>query len=145
MISDKHKALRRAVKEVFPHAFKQPCLVHKMRNILSKLTRKAHKEMKPLLHQVFHASGYEEGLKLGRELIARFKRSYTSAMEGLGEDLDECLTFLKFPKAHWKAIHTTNLLERMFGERKRRTKVPPRFPAESSRLRLLYATLITAF
>jgi len=144
VVSDKHKALRRAAREVFLHAFRQPCLAHKMRNILCKLPRKAQKEMKPLLHQVFHATSYEKGLKRGKELIARFQGMYTSAMECLGEDLEECLTYLKFPEAHWKAIRTTNLLERMFGEGRRRTKVIPRFPTESSGLRLLFATLITA-
>ncbi|MDP2950430.1 MAG: transposase [Chloroflexota bacterium] len=47
-------------------------------------------------------------------------------------------------RAHWRAIRTTNLLERIFGEGRRRTKVIPRFPTESSGLRLLYASLITA-
>lgn len=144
VVSDKHKALRRAVKEVFPHAFRQPCLAHKMRNILCKLPRKVQKEMKKLVGQVFYASSYEEGLKLGKELVARFKDIYPSAMECLGEDLEQCLTYLKFPQAHWKAIRTTNLLERMFGEGRRRTKVIPRFPTESSGLRLLFATLVTA-
>jgi len=65
-------------------------------------------------------------------------------MECLGEDLVECLTYLKFPKAHWKAIRTSNLLERTFGEGKCRTKVIPRFPTESAGLRLFYASLITA-
>jgi len=144
VVSDKHKALRRAVREVFPHALKQPCLAHKMRNILCKLPRKAQKEMKALLHQVYRASSYQEGLRLGRELIARFRGLYPSAMECLGEDLEECLTYLKFPQAHWKAIRTTNLLERLFGEGRRRTKVIPRFPTESSGLRLVYASLLTA-
>lgn len=144
VISDKHKALRRAVKEVFPHAFRQPCLAHKMRNILCKLPRNVQKEMKKLVGQVFYASSYEEGLKRGKELITRFQGLYPSAMECLGEDLEECLTYLKFPQAHWRAIRTTNLLERMFGEGRRRTKVIPRFPTESSGLRLLYASLITA-
>ena len=144
VISDKHKGLKKAVREVFPHALKQPCLAHKMRNILCKLPKKIEKEMKPLIKQVFYASSYEEGLKLGHELIARFKGRYTSAMECLGEDLVECLTYLRFPQAHWKVIRTTNLLERTFGEGKRRTKVIPRFPTESAGLRLLYATLITA-
>ena len=144
VVSDKHKGLKKAVREVFPHALKQPCLAHKMRNILCKLPKKIEKEMKPPIKQVFYASSYEEGLKLGHELIARFKDRYPSAMECLKEDLEECLTYLKFPEAHWKAIRTSNLLERTFGEGKRRTKVVPRFPTESSALRLLYATLITA-
>lgn len=144
VVSDKHKGLKKAVREVFPHAFKQPCLAHKMRNILCKVPRKMQKEMKHLVQQVFYASSYEEGLRLGQELIARFGDRYSSAMECLGEDLKECLTYLKFPEAHHKAIRTTNLLERMFGEGKRRTKVIPRFPSEKACLRLLCASLITA-
>jgi len=142
--SDKHKGLKKAVREVFPHAFKQPCLAHKIRNILCKLPKKIEKEIKPLIKQVFYASSYEEGIKLGNELIARFRDRYTSAMECLEEDLAECLTYLRFPSAHWKVIRTSNLLERTFGEGRRRTKVIPRFPTESAGLRLLYATLITA-
>ena len=142
--SDKHKGLKKAVREVFPHAFKQPCLAHKMRNILCKLPKKIEKELKELIKQVYYASSYEDGLKLGHELIARFKDRYTSAMECLEEDLAECLTYLRFPQAHWKVIRTSNLLERTFGEGRRRTKVIPRFPTESAGLRLLYATLITA-
>ncbi len=95
--------------------------------------------MKPLIKQVYYASSYEEGLELGHELIARFRGRYTSAVECLGEDLAECLTYLRFPKAHWKVIRTSNLLERTFGEGKRRTKVIPRFPTESAGLRRLYA------
>jgi len=142
--SDKHKGLKKAVREVFPHALKQPCLAHKMRNILCKLPKKIEKEIKSLIKQVYYASNYEEGLRLGHELIARFRDRYPSAMECLEEDLEECLTYLKFPQAHWKAIRTSNLLERTFEEGRRRIKVIPRFPAESSALRLLYATLITA-
>ncbi|MCK4354578.1 MAG: transposase [Dehalococcoidia bacterium] len=108
------------------------------------MRKKIEKEIKPLIKRVYYASSYEEGLKLGHELIARFKGRHTSVMECLEEDLAECLTYLKFPQAHWKAIRTSNLLERTFGEGKRRTKVIPRFPTESAGLRLLYATLITA-
>jgi transposase-like protein len=115
-----------------------------MGNILSKLPKKTQKEMKPLVQPVFYAESYEQGLRRGQELIARFKNNYTSAMECLEGDLEECLTYLKFPEAHWRAIQTSNILERTFGEGRRRTKVIPRFPTESSGVRLLYASLITA-
>jgi len=62
----------------------------------------------------------------------------------LEEALEECLTYLEFPQAHQKAIRTINLLERVFGEGRRRTKVIPRFPSENACLRLLHASLITA-
>jgi len=65
-------------------------------------------------------------------------------MECLSKDLEDCLTYLQFPKEHHRRIRTTNLLERTFGEGRRRTKVIPRFPTESSCLRLLFAALVTA-
>ncbi len=97
-----------------------------------------------LAQQVFYASSYDEGIRLGKELIDRFGDRYPSAMECLGVGLEECLTYLKFPVAHHKVIRTTNMLERLFGEGRRRTKVIPRFPSEESCLRLVYASLITA-
>lgn len=65
-------------------------------------------------------------------------------MKCLERDLEECLTVLTFPFAHRVKIRTTNLLERLFGEGKRRTKVIPRFTSESSGLTLLFAVLVDA-
>ena len=65
-------------------------------------------------------------------------------MECLEKDLEECVTYLKFPQEHHKRTRTTNRLERLQGEGRRRTKVIPRFPTERSCLSLLFATLITA-
>jgi transposase-like protein len=65
-------------------------------------------------------------------------------MACLEQDLEACLVYLKFPKDHHKSIRTTNLLERTFGEGRRRTKVIPRFPTETACLKLVFATLLTA-
>jgi putative transposase len=65
-------------------------------------------------------------------------------MECLERDLEECVTYLRFPDAHHPRIRTTNRLERLNGESRRRAKVIPRFPTERSCLSLLYASLITA-
>ena len=100
--------------------------------------------MKCLVQQVFYAQSYEEGLRLGHELIARSGDRYSSAMECLGEHVEQCLTYLRLCQAHWRAIRATKVLERMFGEGRRRTKVIPLFPSENASLRLLYASLITA-
>lgn len=144
VIIDGNPGVKKALREVFPHALRQRCQVHKMRNILAKLPRSIQAKMKRLIQQVFHASTYDEGLRRGRALIARFKARYPSAMACLEEDLEACLVHLKFPKEHWVRIRTTNLLERTFGEGRRRTKVVGRFPTEAACLQLLYATLITA-
>jgi len=144
VIIDGNPGLKKALREVFPHALRQRCQVHKMRNLLAKLPRSMQAKMKRLIHQVFYAASYDEGLRRGRALIARFKGRYPSAMACLEEDLEACLVHLKFPKEHWVRIRTTNLLERTFGEGRRRTKVIGRFPTEAACLQLLYATLITA-
>ncbi len=77
--------------------------------------------------------------------IARFRYRYPAAMECLERDLEECVTYLRFPAAHHRRIRTTNRLERLTGEGRQRAKVIPRFPTERSCLALLYASLVTAF
>jgi len=144
VIIDGNPGLKKALREVFPHALRQRCQVHKMRNILAKLPRTMQAKMKRLIQQVFHAASYDDGLRRGRALIARFKARYPSAMACLEDDLEACLVHLKFPKEHHIRLRTTNLLERTFGEGRRRTKVIGRFPTEAACLQLLYATLITA-
>jgi transposase-like protein len=69
---------------------------------------------------------------------------YPEAMKCLGTDLEECLTVLRFPEPHRKRIRTTNLLERLFGEGRRRTKVIPRFMNDKSGLGLMFAVLVDA-
>ncbi len=144
VVIDGAPGLVKAVKRVWPHAYRQRCQVHKMRNILSKLPRMMQPKMKSLVHQVFRAPSYAVALKRGRDLIARFKDRYTAAMECLERDLEECVTHLRFPEDHHQRIRTTNRLERLNGESRRRTKVIPRFPTERSCLTLLYASLLTA-
>ena len=144
VIGDGNPGLWRAVKQVFPGVRRQRCQVHKLRNILAKLPKLAAAQLKPLLQQVFLAPDHATGLRRGRALIARFRARYPSAMECLEKDLEECLTYLLFPKEHQKRLRTTNLLERTFEESRRRTKVVPRFPTERACLTLVYATLITA-
>jgi len=144
VIFDGNAGLKKALRRVWPRAFRQRCQAHKMRNILAKLPRLMQGKLKPLVWQVFRAPSYDAALKRGRALIARFKDRYTAAMECLEKDLEECVTYLRFPEEHHTRIRTTNRLERLQGEGRRRTKVIPRFPTERSCLALLYATLITA-
>ena len=101
-------------------------------------------KMKDLVTQVFQAPSYTVAVKRGRDLIAKFKDRYPAAMECLERDLEECITYLRFPEAHHRRIRTTNRLERLNGESRRRTKVIPRFPTERSCLTLLYASLMAA-
>jgi putative transposase len=144
VVMDGAPGLVKAVKRVWPRAYRQRCLAHKMRNIVAKLPRLMQAKMKDLVTQVFQAPSHAAALKRGRDLIAKFKDRYPAAMECLERDLEECVIYLRFPEAHHRRIRTTNRLERLNGESRRRTKVIPRFPTERSCLTLLYATLMTA-
>jgi putative transposase len=144
IVMDGAPGLVKAVKRMWPRAYRQKCQVHKMRNILAKLPRLMQAKMKGLVHQVFLAPTFATAMKRGRDLIAKFKDRYPAAMECLERDLEECVTYLRFPEAHHRRIRTTNRLERLNGEGRRRTKVIPRFPTERSCLSLLYASLVAA-
>lgn len=144
VIHDGNSGLKKATREGFPYSLYQRCQVHKMRNILSKLPRDMQGKMKRIIHEAFYAQTYEKGLKIAKDIIARFEDEFPSAMECLADGLEETLCVLKFPATHRKSIRSTNLLERLLGESKRRTKVIPRFPTEKSCLSLVYAVLIDA-
>lgn len=145
VISDGAPGLKKAVRKVFPKALQQRCQVHKMRNILCKLPRNIQSVMKKKVQRVFtKAPDFATAVRWGRELVAEYQELYPAAMECLAKDLEECLSCLKFPKAHALRIRTTNLLERTFGESRRRTKVIPFFFKEQAGLNLVFASLITA-
>jgi transposase-like protein len=114
-VFDGNPGLKKASKEVFPRAHRQRCQAHKMRNMLCKLPKGVLKEIKLLAQRVSLAPSYAVGLRRGRALINRFKGQYSAAMECLEKDLEERLTYLKFPRERWRSIRATNLLERTLG------------------------------
>lgn len=77
-------------------------------------------------------------------IVAMYREQFPEAMKCLATDLDEVLTALRFPDSHRERIRTTNLLERLFGEGKRRSKVIPRSMSEKSGLSLMFAVLVDA-
>ena len=77
-------------------------------------------------------------------IVEKYREAFPEAMKCLEKDLEECLISLKLPLAHRRQTRTTNLLERLFGEGKRRSKVIPRFNSEAGCLSLLFAVLVDA-
>lgn len=143
-VIDGNSGLRRAVRESFPGAWVQRCQVHRMRNILCKLPEKARPGLKKLLQKAFTAQRFQAGLEQAQGIVAAYREDYPEAMKCLATDLEECLTALHFPESHRGRIRTTNLLERLFGEGRRRSKIVPRFMNESSGLSLMFAVLVDA-
>jgi transposase-like protein len=143
-VIDGNAGVRKAVGRKLPGTMVQRCQVHKLRNIVNKLPHVARPTIRKLIRKAFTAARYEEGLAQARSVIEQYREQFPAAMKCLERDLEECLTALKFPFAHRVQIRTTNLLERLFGEGKRRTKVIPRFTSEASGLSLAFAVLVDA-
>ena len=141
-ITDGNPGVIRAVEEVFPLGPRQRRQKHKRENVLGKAPKEVSDELQREIWKSFHAAGYDEGLRIGREVIAKFKDRFPAATACLEEDLEACLQCLKLPAEHQKKIRTTNLLERLFEENRRRIKVIPHFFAEKAGMKLVYATLL---
>jgi len=141
-VTDGNPGVIQAVEEIFPLGLRQRCQKHRMENILGKAPKEVADELQKEIYRSFHAASYEEGLRIGREIIAKFKSRFPDAMACLEDDLEACLQCLKLPAEHQKKIRTTNLLERLFEENRRRVKVIPHFFAEKAGMKLVYATLL---
>jgi putative transposase len=142
IVTDGNPGVLKAIEEVFPQSLKQRCQRHRMENILGKAPKEVHEELKAAILESFHADNYEDGLENGREVIQRYSHRFPSAMKCMEETLEACLQVLKLPREHHKRLRTANLLERTFGENKRRTKVIPHFFTEKAALKLTYAVLL---
>lgn len=142
IVTDGNPGVLKAIEEVFPRSLKQRCQKHRLENILGKAPKEVHEELKGAILESFHAESYEEGLKKGQEVIEHYRNRFPGAMNCMEETLEDCLQALKLPPAHHKRLRTANLLERTFGENKRRTKVIPHFFTEKAALKLTYAVLL---
>lgn len=139
--TDGAPGLIKAAREVFFKSLPIRCWFHGMANILDKVPDDARNEVKAHLMAVRDAPTFEAGEARAEEFIRTYQRHFPSAVECFQDDLEARLNHLKLPVEHRKKVRTTNLLERAFGEQKRRTKVIPRFFDEKSCLKLVFAAL----
>ena len=138
-IIDGNAGLRRAVGEIWPRAAVQRCCVHKFRN----LERKAPKHVLSVIRDDFHQIVYAANIDAARAAYETFERAWGKRCPGvvasLREGGDELLTFFAFPKAQWKTLRTTNTIERLHGEFRRRVKTQGSLPSEDAALVLLFS------
>jgi transposase-like protein len=142
IVADGAPGIWKAVGELWPGAAEQRCTVHALRNVLAKLPRRHHAEVKARYWKALdEAASAGEAKQALLALVADYRRSYPSAMAVIERDADELVAHLRFPLVHRKRTRSTNLLERTFVEVRRRTKVIGRFPGETSALSLIWAVL----
>jgi transposase-like protein len=130
-----------AVAEVFPKSLRQRCLFHKTGNVLDKVADSDRAEVKAMIQAAYYAPNQEVARMMASKVLESYQNVYPSAMNSFQDDWEACIAYLRCPHVHHKRIRTTNLLERSFGEQRRRTKVIPRFFTERSCLKLVFATV----
>jgi putative transposase len=137
-IIDGHPGLRKAVGLVWPEARVQRCTVHKLRNLERKAPKHALAEVKADFHRIVYA----ESLSAARGAVSAFERKWRTRSPGMARTLqeggEELLTFFAFPKAQWKTLRTTNVIERLHEEFRRRVKTQGGLPTEDAALVLLF-------
>src|SRR5438128_5519571 len=138
-IIDGNAGLRRAVELVWPRAAVQRCCVHKLRN----LERKAPKHALAAIRDDFHRIVYATNADAARTAYTLFERTWGKRCSGvvtsLREGGEELLTFFRFPKEQWKTLRTTNKIERLHEEFRRRVKTQSSLPTEDSAVVLLFS------
>ena len=137
VISDAHSGLVAAIGEGFPGTSWQRCKVHFMRNILAKVPKTAKESFAADLKQIWLAPNADEARKKAKEFIAKYESKYPAAVECLEAGLEDSLTFYAFPSIDPRKIATSNMIERLNREIRRRTKVVGIFPNTKSYLRLV--------
>lgn len=141
-ISDGNQTMINAMTKKFPAAARQRCVVHKMDNVLDYVPSKQREQVEPELKALFYQKDRQAADQAVAAFIEKYQKIYPSAIECLQRDLEACLTFYAYPKEHWKTIRTTNVIERLFGEVKRRShKMAAAFRTEDSCL-LLFSAVI---
>ena len=138
-IIDGNAGLRRAVGLVWPKAAVQRCCVHKLRNLERKAPKHALAEIRDDFHRIVYAANADTA----RTAYAAFERTWNKRCPGvvtsLREGGDELLTFFRFPKTQWKTLRTTNTIERLHEEFRRRVKTQGSLPSEDAAVVLLFS------
>jgi putative transposase len=147
VISDGGKGLCAAIECCYPNSLHQRCLVHVCRNLIAKVPAHAQDQVKRDYWAIFDGIEAEgeaavaEARRRAKRFITKWQPLYPAAVACVADNLDALVVHLRFPVEHRKRIRHSNLIERTFGETRRRVKVIGRLPGEQSCLSLVWAVL----
>jgi putative transposase len=144
VITDGAPGLIRATDDVLPRSLRQRCLAHKMRNLQAKVPEERWREIGPAARAVYQAPSHALAILAAEAFRKAWGQEFPTAVACFDDDFDACVAHLKLPIAHRRVTRTTNLLERLFGEERRRTKTIPHAFGERAVMKLMYAALIRA-
>jgi putative transposase len=138
-VSDDHEGLKQAIREVLPEAAWQRCYVHFLRNALDYVPRKVDDDCLMELRWFYDRRELAEVRRDLSAWLAKWQGKYPKLTDWVEENIEETLTYYRLPLAHHKHLKSTNMLERLNQEIKRRTHVVRIFPNAASCLRLVRA------
>jgi len=129
-----------AVAMVYPEVDIQRCWAHKMRNLTDKVCRADRQEVKTQLQRIYNAPNERSARRQAALFAREWSEVYPKVVNSLRQDLEDLLAFFRFPEEAWRtATRTTNYIERMFVEVRRRTRPMGVFSDKTSMDRILFA------
>lgn len=141
IIADGHPGLRAAIEELWSGIDVQRCTVHKLRNLLAHAPRHAHDTVREDFHAIVYADSLAEAQAAYQRFIRKWEKRCVGVVKSLLEANQEILTFYRYPPSQWKCLRTTNVIERLHGEFRRRVKTQAALPSEGAVLVLLYGLM----
>ena len=140
--SDAHAGLKRAIAEVFLGAGWQRCRVHFLRNLLARVPKNLQPMVAATVRPIFHQSSRQEAQAQLAQVCSTLGARFPKVVELLVGAEEDILAFYDFPREHWRQIYSTNPLERVNKELKRRSAVVGIFPNRMAVIRLLGSLLV---
>ena len=137
VISDAHEGLRQAIAKVMSEATWQRCRVHFMRNLLSTVPKTAQDSVAAIVRSVFSQPDHASAMAQLHEVATLLAPRFPQAAELLEDAAEDVLAHLHFPREHRRRLHSTNPIERLHKEIKRRTRVVGIFPNRDSLMRMV--------
>jgi transposase-like protein len=141
VVSDGAPGIIKAIETCFPRSARQRCLAHRMRNLSAKVPEDLWPDFKARAQAAYQAPSRAIARDLAEGLIRDYEKELPSAVACFQDDLEACIAHLRMPVTHRRAIRTTNLLERLFLEERRRLKIIPNAFGEKAVLKLMFAAM----
>lgn len=137
VVSDDHKGMVKALQRNFQGSAWQRCQVHFIRNFISKLSRRKAKLYIPLLKDIFAATTKEDAIIRKNKLVDKLEHEKPEIARWIDEEIESCFSVYNLPESHHRQMRSTNMIERLNQELKRRSRVIRIFPNDASCLRVL--------
>ena len=142
-ISDGNAGLAAALERQWPGLAHQRCTVHKLRNLLAKAPKHTHEAVREDYHLIVYAADLEAAQKAREAFLAKWRKPCSGVAASLEEAGENLLTFYRFPPSQWLSLRTSNAIERMQLEFRRRVKTQAALPSESSVLRVFFGLWVS--